>query len=157
MPCMHGMTDNSTERHATAMRAHLSVERSGTITVRSSRQTEHASYKPAGFWYDVDGAWEEFCKRENFGDVASMTRYIVRLGAENVLHIDSAEKLVEFDREYGEDNLIRWDKVADKFDGIEISPYRWEHRLSMIWYYGWDISSGVIWRPNGVSVKVEDR
>jgi len=35
--------------------------------------------------------------------------------------------------------------VSKEYDGIEIAPYQWDARLSLIWYYGWDVASGCIW------------
>lgn len=42
-------------------------------------------------------------------------------------------------------------RVAELF---EIAPYQWERRLAreFMWYYGWDLASGVIWRPKNALV-----
>ena len=85
----------------------------------------------------------------------------------NVLHIQSGQELEEFHTAYaaptefedhmaehfghfGEEFLrlrwpIDWAKVALDCQGLIIAPYQWNHRLSMMWYYGWDCSSGCIW------------
>ena len=42
---------------------------------------------------------------------------------------------------------IDWNRVAKKYQGIIITPYIWERRLTTTctWYYGWDVASGCIW------------
>jgi hypothetical protein len=46
----------------------------------------------------------------------------------------------------GRDNEnILWHTVAQNYQGILITPYMWRCRMSMFWYYGWDIASGCIW------------
>jgi hypothetical protein len=119
------------------------------------------AYKPAGFWYEVDGDWRRWCEAEDFGYGSHL--HSVSLNNCNVLLIDSLGKLDDF---HGEYNIakpisltylhltIDWPKVAALYDGIEIAPYRWERRLThdFMWYYGWDCASGVIWRPKNAVV-----
>jgi hypothetical protein len=48
---------------------------------------------------------------------------------------------------------IDWPRVkADGWQGIIITPYRWERRLTghTMWYYGWDCASGCIWDPAAI-------
>lgn len=42
---------------------------------------------------------------------------------------------------------IDWHRVAEKYQGIIITPYIWECRLDggLFWYYSWDCESGCIW------------
>jgi len=49
---------------------------------------------------------------------------------------------------------IDWEKVASEYAGIEICPCQWDLRMDSRanWYYSWDIASGCIWNPAGISV-----
>ena len=40
---------------------------------------------------------------------------------------------------------IDWKKAARKYGGLIITPYQWDMRFELLWYYGWDCASGVIW------------
>ena len=48
------------------------------------------------------------------------------------------------------DVLIDWEKVSQDYDGIEICPYLLGKRMTIDWYYSWDVSSGCIWRSSGI-------
>ncbi len=46
---------------------------------------------------------------------------------------------------------INWKKVQDDgYYGIDISPYIYEMRMVLMWYYGWDCSSQCIWDYRGI-------
>lgn len=40
---------------------------------------------------------------------------------------------------------IDFPRFAQKYRGIEISPFRYERHLESPWYYGWDCASGCVW------------
>ena len=72
----------------------------------------------------------------------------------NVLLIDTPEKLDAFNARFGVDDnsvhSIAWEKVKALYDGVIIAPYHWERRLNLMWYYGWDCASGVIWHLSAI-------
>lgn len=124
--------------------------------------------KPKGLWYEVDGDWQRWCNDEGM-DWRYGFLFRLALDGERMLQIRTLKQLDAFDARYHElehishpgyglepyDDCrgIRWDQVAEEWDGIEIAPYQWGRRLGgHIWYYSWDCASGVIWRPQGASL-----
>ena len=127
--------------------------------------------KPKGFWVSVDGEfdWPSWCKAEDYGLERFKWRHVVTLrpGA-NILRISSKEELDKFSEEYQDPvsptllsprfSGIDWHRVARLYQGIIISPYIWERRLSghASWYYIWDCASGCIWDAKAIaSIKAE--
>jgi len=129
------------------------------IVVEPRDQPDWPEYKPRGFWYEVDGDWRRWCREDG------MRRWLdqhylhrVQLGDERLLLISTPDGLDAFTATYGVKHLqqtdqrsIRWDRVAEDWDGIEVAPYQWTRRLDLFWYYSWDCASGCIWRPRGVT------
>ena len=76
-----------------------------------------------------------------------------------VLTIPTAFDLDLFTEEYIERgearylSRIRWDRVAERYQGIVIAPYHWSRRMAdhTFWYYGWDCASGCIWDAAAVA------
>jgi hypothetical protein len=57
-------------------------------------------------------------------------------------------------------SLIKWNEVAQKYCGIEISNYHSLHSLSSLnsdWLDTWDISSGCIWDKEGITKIIKIR
>lgn len=79
------------------------------------------------------------------------TLYGVEVDLSRILLIDNAAKMREFHRKYSSSSIgglpayISWFRLAKDYDGIEISPYFWEFRMGLDWYYTWDVASGCIW------------
>lgn len=149
----------------------MSVERTHLATTSTQIALREVSveaekgkgcYKPAGFWYEVDGDWRRWCEGEDFQREGFI--HNVSLNDCNVLFIDSLRALDKFHAEYhhAERDItptyrrmeIDWPRVAALYDGIEIAPYQWKRRMAhdFMWYYGWDCASGVIWRPKNATV-----
>lgn len=135
----------------------------------------HGAFKPHGFWVSVDGEddWAEWCLRENFWPEGLACRHQVTLAPEaNILHLDTAEGIDAFHAAYSiEDDRVRrlfddpvftpdfisrqreidWGAVASHYDGLIIAPYQWSQRMGgVMWYGGWDCSSGVIWNARAI-------
>jgi hypothetical protein len=121
------------------------------------------AFKPAGFWYQLDGDWERWCRAEGYGEYTHLHK--IDLADARVLQIQNVKQLDEFHRTFGRVAPwsatgrmieIQWDVVARSYDGVEIAPYQWERRLNLdfMWYYGWDCASGVIWNPRHATVKL---
>lgn len=135
------------------------IDAKDLVTVRASRQEEKFDgFKPTGFWYSVDRGWEEWCQGDMPGWLENKYEHRVELGEEKMIYIRSLADIDAFHEKYKREGeifnseFIDWTKVAADYDGIEISPYLWKRRHSMLWYYGWDCSSGCIWNPKGVKV-----
>lgn len=127
--------------------------------VHSEKQESAGGFKPRGFWLSVGDAWVEWCRGEdwNLGCIVHVARITLSPSA-NILRLASQDDLDRFTEKYGEQDgrlsfrhiNIRWDRVAEKYDGIIISPYVWERRLELMWYYGWDCASGCIWNADAI-------
>ncbi len=136
---------------------HYSAAPLGEIEPRS--QEVAAEWKPRGLWVSVQGEfdWPQWCRAEEFHleHLTHVTRFRLTAGA-NVLHLESEQAIDTFHAEFRRTmhpgsiyELIGWDRVADRYDGIVISPYQWGRRLDgpAKWYYSWDCASGCIWNP----------
>lgn len=139
-----------------------------TILLQSKKQIAATSrsdfLKPNGLWItpeDTERNWKDWCEAEDFRRERLSHVHDVSFKANAKLcRIETPEQLVAFDKEYSGQvagiprfHWIHWNRVAEKFDGILISPYQWNFRLShMRWYYGWDCASGCIWNKDVISV-----
>lgn len=109
-------------------------------------------FKPIGLWYDIDNSWTEWCKG-NMPDWTYKNHFELEIDESKILIIDTKEKLLDFDKQYSVSIskrvngicVIDWVSVSNKYSGIEISPYRYDCRFGLFWYYGWDVASGCIW------------
>lgn len=128
--------------------------------VRSEAQEgDEMLFKPRGLWLSVGNAWQEWCREAEYGAdrIVHVARVTLAPDA-NVLRLTSQADLDRFTDEYGDEEkdrsyhtrFIRWDRVAEKYDGIIIAPYIWERRLELMWYYGWDCASGCIWNTRAI-------
>ena len=116
-------------------------------------------YKPAGLWVSVGTAWAEWCEVEQYNrsGFSHVSEVVLRRDA-RILCMGSGEQLDEFTALYGKEGShplllkeISWPRVAEDFQGIIISPYVWERRLELSWYYGWDCASGCIWDGDAIA------
>lgn len=127
--------------------------------------------KPNGLWYSCGNSWLEWCLAEDFGFGSYIHSIKLDLSAMKV--IKNVRGFDTFSAEYGmaqgewyekflgicSDELkkfvtpsfrlpdyIDWERVAQKYAGIEINPYLWKRRLTGgLWYYGMDCASGCVW------------
>jgi hypothetical protein len=115
--------------------------------------------KPHGLWLSVEGKddWESWCRDAEFElDSLALKYELVLRPDANILRIGSLYQLDDFDHEFGTGDRDRhvsgidWTTVRSRWDGIIISPYLWGRRLELMWYYGWDCASGVIWNLRSV-------
>lgn len=119
--------------------------------------------KPCGFWYAVGDGWREYCN-ENIPLRLGKYRYEIDLSRANMLFLRTPQALLEMEKLYRNENsplrelvamdmfIIDWNKVAAKYDGVEIAPYQDAIRLKYMWYYGWDCASGCIWNLERISI-----
>lgn len=126
-----------------------------------------SSDKPKGLWYQINNSWEDWCKYNMPQWLGESNRGAYKVNLEidktNVLVINTLEKFDSFRdiycskhpyRPFDVESFINWERVAQQYDGIEITHYLYERRLykNCEWYYGWDIASGCIWNTNIVKV-----
>jgi hypothetical protein len=131
----------------------------------SMEQLPVPSFKPKGLWVTVDGEfdWPTWCKQEEFHEADLQYKFRVALNPDaNILYIQGEQELREFNSWAGETlvlagghefpGYVNWNKVAEKYQGIVISPYVWSCRLDydVHWYYGWDCASGCIWDADAI-------
>ena len=137
------------------------------IVVEPREQDVRPGHKPKGFWYEVNGDWRRWCETDMPEYIEGGFLHTVTLGRERVRRIKGVHDFDLFDAKYGAREWapgyserygpmslgIRWADVAEDWDGVEIAPYLWNRRLGgPSWYYTWDCASGVIWRPDGITV-----
>lgn len=131
---------------------------------REDGRTERID-KPAGFWVSVEGPddWAHWCTSESFG-LGKRTFEVLLSPNANILCLNSALDIDLFTQEYGmgypglprlsmSNPGIDWKRVAEKHQGIIITPYIWSRRLDggASWYYGWDCASGCIWDAEAIA------
>ena len=148
------------------IRHHLSSEPIQQLHAVDPSEQGAGVYKPAGFWYEVDGDWRRWCASEMRGWLAGKFLYRLELGSERILSIRNIEEFDAFQRRFAAqrrpwpyEKEPMWADVRDAgYDGVEIAPYLWERRLhrDSFWCYGWDCASGVIWTPQGTQLFPEE-
>lgn len=121
--------------------------------------------KPKGLWIsnaNAEDNWQDWCISERFRLNALKNRHEVTLRQDaNILRIANSYELRDFTIKFGgevPDYLrsgyrIDWPVVTELWDGILISLYLWDCRLSAgcDWYYGWDCASGCIWNARAIA------
>lgn len=119
--------------------------------------------KPRGFWLsdDDDWGWKDWCEAEewNTGGLAHATEFRLTPG-HNVLHITTDEEFAAFGSEYRRElhpdipsiQGIDWARLYTEYDGIIISPYRYERRYEFVnfWYASWDVASACVWNLSAI-------
>jgi hypothetical protein len=127
-----------------------------------------AHEKPNGCWItdDSEQCWRAWCESEDWGINTLAYKHEVILDERNICILRTAPDLDAFTREFKAikiwgppgsprryaDVCIDWANVANKFDGLIITPYQWQRRLhdDYSWYYGWDCASGCIWKASAI-------
>jgi hypothetical protein len=115
--------------------------------------------KPCGLWYEIDGAWEKWCRAESFGLERYLVPTEVEVDVDRILVLDTEDQMQRFLRyvrrvRYSE--YIQWDALVTRYAGIEIPDF-WafgQHRLEpgYTWLYAWDASSGCVWDLSAIRV-----
>jgi len=116
-------------------------------------------FKPEGLWYGIDGAWKEWVK-ENQQDWMWPYEYEVLVDKTNLLVVN-AGNMTEFMDEFGflpeylkgldffqprYMEVIDWNRVKEKYDGIEFNPYHRNLFNDPMWWTTIDCDSGCVWR-----------
>jgi len=114
--------------------------------------------KPRGLWYGIGDSWFQWCCEQNFDGIGKYI-YEIKLCLTNILSLNKEKDIFCFSEKYAKKIsvfsaqkfiYIDWLRVMKDYDGIEISPYFPNLRFTsdLLWYYGWDIPSGCIWRSS---------
>jgi hypothetical protein len=149
-------------QHIKKRKIRLHMTRNASLEINDREQK--LSDKPNGLWYGIGPSWIEWCLSETEWVHPFVHEVIVN--ENRILKIDNIEDFEKFESEYQTPNAflegfpiprssrlsfyINYPKLAEKYDGIEISPYLHEKRLDSVWYYGWDCASGCIWNTNAI-------
>ncbi|MDR4305883.1 hypothetical protein IHQ68_04485 [Chelatococcus sambhunathii] len=122
-------------------------------------------FKPNGLWIsdESDYGWSHWTADVGFYRRHGRPRhsYSVRIKpGSDVLWIKDQAQLVRFEQEFdryfgtldGFRYRIDWARVAERFQGILITPHLWECRWgSSLWYSAWNCASGCIWDPEAIA------
>jgi hypothetical protein len=114
--------------------------------------------KPTGFWFCKNTEWYEWCIDQRFSISGIDNKYKLDINFEEILIIDTIEKLLKFTDEYSlpeqlySGKRINWIDVSTKYKGIyfdnylDIKYYLSVNNLMIdfVWYYSIDVSSGCI-------------
>lgn len=112
--------------------------------------------KPRGLWLSDEAAempWSRYAVEEaGWGD-AVKHKVDFECDTSNWLVITNEAELLEFNSLYRVTsdrgnlmNLVKdWNAVSQRYAGIVITPYIWQCRLNIMWYYGWDCASACVW------------
>jgi len=119
--------------------------------------------KPGGLWLsdESDYGWKAWCEAESFGSLAHVYKCIVNM--EDILHLSTSKELEDFTHQYPFvfadprfkklnyfKEQIDWVKVMKTYTGIVITPYVYESRFTLMWYYVWDCASGCVWNLDAI-------
>lgn len=134
--------------------------------------------KPRGLWITPEGVvdnWYDWCLAEDFnkGDLNFIHDVAIKPEA-RLLRLETGADIDAFTEEYAfsvmeeaglveqekdqrsadwmrrQRDAVRWDKVAETYQGILIPNYIWEKRMNPFWYYSWDCASGCIWDVDAI-------
>jgi hypothetical protein len=144
-------------RHFAEKRIELDRSRVYPATDRGGRSP---FAKPRGLWISDESeyGWRKWCEEEGFrvGALSHEHEVTLTIGTQPLLLLSTAEQVREFSARYGyqedygtngdiEHTGIDWARVREDFAGVFITPYQWELRFELDWYYGWDVASGCVW------------
>lgn len=130
--------------------------------VQDKKQRDRHNFKPIGFWVsdeDEEDCWSKFCKREYESGLGAIAHDVALKKDANILWLKNPWELDDFTDEYRVDSeflssiYIDWQRVAEKYDGIMITPYQYMRRHDFdasSWYYPWDVASGCIWNAKAI-------
>lgn len=110
------------------------------------------SLKPRGLWVsdETEEGWSHWIKSEELNWIDGANKFELEVNLEKILVLSTPSeirKLPTIPSILGSElrTGVPWDRIAQEWKGILITPYQWECRRDTIWYYGWDCASGCIW------------
>lgn len=147
-------------RHFAEKRIELDRSRVYPVADRAGRSP---FAKPRGLWISDESqyGWRKWCEEEQFrlGALSHEHEVTLAVGTQPLLLLTTAAQVLGFSMRYGyqedygtrgqafeiEHTGIDWAAVREDFAGVFITPYQWELRFELDWYYGWDVASGCVW------------
>lgn len=139
-----------------------------------NKKMKHNIYypdKPNGLWFGIGNSWLNWMISEDFKYTEYNYIYELEFDKNKILKIDNENKFKKFEEQfllktdkkpltlsYKTNTFmgsIDWEKVSSQYNGIEISPYFYQFRLSHLWYYGWDCASGCLWSPKKMNCNLK--
>lgn len=138
------------------------------VSLRHETPLQKPDFKPNGFWYGIHDSWVSWVKG-NMPEWEGDYLYEVKVNSDKILHMSTYAELADFTAKFGHSIVpelpmmnrhcyINWAPIAERWDGIEISPYVWDARFDFIWYYGWDCASGCIWNAEKIElIELDDK
>jgi hypothetical protein len=143
------------------MKLHYSAK---PFALDARRYEQSKDMKPCGLWLSVEDAWAEWCRSSEFRLAALTCVQEVKLdGTLNLKHLRTADEVLAFSDEFcpGEEfrTYLDWTRIAERWDGLLISPYQGSVRLDhrAFWYYGWDCASGCVWNLKQTTLEPGER
>jgi hypothetical protein len=130
------------------------------ITLSPKDYPQEITMKPHGLWFDVDEDWKRWCIAETFRiDYLKVQHELKIKDYSSILILTSSWDLdlftekydVELDH-YTRHYNINWPTICKQYTGIIISPYCWERRMELMWYYSWDCASGCVWDVSNIEI-----
>jgi len=129
-------------------------------TSRTYTQPSPNPNKPNGIWYAFAMSWYETVigggldRRTFLGSNPYV--YKIDLTAANIKYLNR-DNIREFENTYKQEQntkpTIDWNRVANDFDGIELTTDPDSLSNSYPWLRGWDIVSGCIWNAANVTLQ----
>lgn len=122
-----------------------------------SYEQDNQWFKPIGLWYSINNSWAVWCNSNDYE--LGNNRFQLEIDYQNILIIDSKEKLQKFQDKYYNPIIenISWKRVASDYHGIEIKDFHSikysfykESQILPMWFYGLDCDSGCIWNFNAI-------
>lgn len=125
---------------------------------------ESQPFDPGDEERDGDWGWRQWCEAEKFGlDRLTHATEIVLKPDANPMWLKTQAAIeclaLEYPRQTGfignryisELDAVDWKAIMSSWPAIIIAPYQWRCRMDVMWYYGWDCASGVIWDTSIIS------
>ena len=117
-------------------------------------------WKPKGLWYGIGNSWRDWAQYEMPEKFHRTTPFSLDLnygiGPDEILQLNTPESIVEFTNQFKNELIpgnsimsgIDWNEVANRFGGIELSPYTKSEAFN--WTDTWDVDSGAIWNKKAI-------
>jgi|APSaa5957512535_1039671.scaffolds.fasta_scaffold19968_3 hypothetical protein len=129
--------------------------------------------KPDGVWYSCNDAWYNWTQENGMlqhkyihkiNIYRNVMTNINNKNKDKILVINNLKDFDLFNKKYGYNAwygkkfwkemgggnyLIKWDKVANDYGGIEICPYLTKRRY-YLWYNLFDVASGCVWNTKHI-------
>ena len=125
-------------------------------------------WKPHGIWMSGkfeknEQSWSDWCfenKLYDWIDPDKTTYYFLDISLDNVLVLDSINKIKKFHKKYGigaeKSDIIDWIEVSKKYNGVCFYPYfKYFRKLDSYMEYSWynmlDSASMCIWNGKNIN------